>query len=87
MLSTGILSRIKNKYAAKEQQTNTVPTYEVRFEAVIPLVGFMAMGIFLSTASLFIELGVRRFRQKRSGDRKQSLRSLSIVKLSEFRVH
>jgi hypothetical protein len=64
MLSTGILSRIKNKYTAKDQQTNKEPTYSVRFEAAIPLVGFLATGIFLSTAFLFIEFAVHRLLQK-----------------------
>jgi hypothetical protein len=70
MLSTGILSRIKNKYEAKDQKTDKVPAYGVRFEAVIPLVGFLAMGIFLSTTSFFIEYGVHRLLHRRPRDQK-----------------
>jgi hypothetical protein len=66
MLSTGILSRIRNKYTAKDQKTNKEPAYGVRFEAVIPLVGFLATGTFVSTALLFIEFGVHRSLQMQS---------------------
>jgi hypothetical protein len=70
MLSTGIISRSKNKYEAKDQQTDKAPAYGVRFEAVIPLVGFLVMGIFLSTASFFVEYGVHRFLQRRPSDQR-----------------
>jgi hypothetical protein len=82
MLSTGILSRIKNNYTAKDQQTNKEPANGVSFEAVMPLVGFLATGIFLSTAALFIELGVHRLLK-----RQPTLISLSISKLGGVRVH
>ena len=59
MRSTGILSKIKSKYAAQISKTDEVPGYEVRFEVVLPLVGFMTIGVFLSTACLCVELAVR----------------------------
>jgi len=61
MQSTGILSKIKSKYAAQSSKTDEVPGYEVRFEVVLPLVGFMTIGVFLSTACLYVELAVRRY--------------------------
>jgi len=61
MRSTGILSKIKSKYAAQSSMTDKVPGYEVRFEVVLPLVGFMTIGVFLSTACLCVELAVRRY--------------------------
>jgi hypothetical protein len=59
--STGILSKIKSKYEVKSSNTDGVPSYGVRFEVVLPLVGFMTIGVFLSTAYLCVELAVRRF--------------------------
>jgi hypothetical protein len=41
-----------------------VPGYEVRFEVVLPLVGFMTVGVLLSTACLCVELAARRFATK-----------------------
>jgi hypothetical protein len=60
MRSTGILSKIKIKYAAQSSKTDEVPGYEVRFEVILSLVGFLTIGVFLSTACLCVELAVRR---------------------------
>jgi len=60
MRSTGILSKIKSKYAAQSSEMDEVPVDEVRFEVVLPLVVFMTIGVFLSTACLCVELAVRQ---------------------------
>jgi hypothetical protein len=61
MRSTGIISKIKSKYAIQSSETDGVPAEGVRFEVILPLVGFMIFGVFLSTACLCVELAVRRY--------------------------
>jgi hypothetical protein len=69
MLSTGILSKLKSTYEAKDTQSDKVrPVYAVRFEAVLPLVRLLVMGIFLSMTSLLAECAVRRLLRKRPRD-------------------
>jgi hypothetical protein len=66
MFSTGILSRLNNKFEAKDSQEGMVPpVHIVSFEAVLPLLCVLAMGILLSMASLLAECGARRLLWKK----------------------